>query len=186
MINHMARRGADVVYGIDESADARFRTRQRGGAAAGAESGASELFSCRFTASTGSWRSMRSWPSTCATRAWRTRSCWNRARRWRSIARARAKAGKVTVGRVCIDSGTARRSGGRHGDSRPPPSFGRRLRAADHRHQQAHGPDRKPAGNREPRIHVDGGRLRADAGGAAGGGEDAGSPPARKSGPIGA
>ena len=34
--------------------------------------------------------------------------------------------------------GLAGRSGRGHGDSRPPPSFRRRHRAADHRHQQAH------------------------------------------------
>ena len=29
MINHLARRGADVIYGIDEPAGARFRARHR-------------------------------------------------------------------------------------------------------------------------------------------------------------
>ena len=49
------------------------------------------------------------------------------------------KAGKVHVGRVCIDSGLGGRSGGGDGDSRPPASFRRRHRAAHHRHQQTPG-----------------------------------------------
>ena len=41
-----------------------------------------------------------------ALRAWRKRSFSKPAKRWRSITRARAEASRVTVGRVCIDSGS--------------------------------------------------------------------------------
>ena len=92
----------------------------------------------------------------------RDRSCWKPATRWRSTSTARARASKVTVGRVCIDSGTGRRRGGGHRDPRPPPSFRRRHRAADHRDQQAHRPQRKAAGDRQPRLLRGRGRLRPD------------------------
>ncbi len=50
-----------------------------------------------------------------------------------------------------------RRSGGGPGHPRPPPPFRRRLRAADYRHQQAHRQERGAARDREPRLRVAGG-----------------------------
>ena len=44
--------------------------------------------------------------SICAARAWRRRSCWRPARRWKSIATGARPGRQGTVGRVCIDSGT--------------------------------------------------------------------------------
>ena len=62
------------------------------------------------------------------------------------------KAAKVTVGRVCIDSGIVDEVVRGHGDPRPPAPFRRRLRAADHRHQQAYRADGESAGDRQPRL----------------------------------
>ena len=44
------------------------------------------------------------------------------------------------------------RRGGGDGDSRPPPSFRRRHRAAHHRHQPPDRPHGEPAGDRQPRL----------------------------------
>ena len=64
------------------------------------------------------------------------------------------KAGKVTGGPRLHRFRLGGRSGAGHRDPRPPASLRRRLRAADHRHQPAHRPAGKPAGNRQPRLHV--------------------------------
>ena len=69
------------------------------------------------------------------------------------------KAGKVPVGRVCIDSGSVDDVVRGDGDPRPPPSFRRRHRAADHRHQPADRPHGEPAGDRQPRLRGGGRRL---------------------------
>ena len=63
------------------------------------------------------------------------------------------KGDRVPVGRVCIDSGTLDDSRRGYRDPRPPAPLRGRLRAADHRHQQALRTERRLAGNREPRLH---------------------------------
>ena len=85
-------------------------------------------------------------------RAWKTRSFSKPARRSRSIPQGARKGEKVTVGRVCIDSGSLDDvvedmviRDRRH-------LVRRRLRAAHHRHQQTHRQERRPAGNRQPRL----------------------------------
>ena len=70
------------------------------------------------------------------------------------IDRAGARRAKKCSGPRVHRFGHHRRSGGGHRDSRPPPSFRRRLRAADHRHQQELGQERNAARNRQPRLHV--------------------------------
>ena len=81
---------------------------------------------------------------------------------------------KVQVGRVCIDSGTIDEvvediviRDRRH-------LIRGRLCFTDHRHQQALRQKRNAAGDREPRIHVFGGRLGPVAGSTPGGGPDGG------------
>ena len=100
---------------------------------------------------------MPRWRSICGTSGSKTRSCWKPATRWRSTSRARARRaghGGPRLHRFRL----AGRSGGGYRDPRPPASFGGRLRAADHRDQQAHRQERRPAGNRQPRLRV--GRRR--------------------------
>ncbi len=63
---------------------------------------------------------------------------------------------------------------GGDGDPRPAPPFGGRNRAADHRHQPPHRAYRSPARNCEPRIRPGGRRLRVSAIGAAGRGQNTG------------
>ena len=141
------RRGRDVR--IDESAAARFRTRQRRGIEAGAEPGAAAVSSFRFTANTGRWRSTRKLAEhlrlagledTFILETGETLEI-DQSRRAQRPARSQ-------VGRVCIDSGTIDDVVRGYRDPRPPASLRRRLRAADHRHQQAH----RPAGKVSPEM----------------------------------
>ncbi len=65
--------------------------------------------------------------------------------------------GARKAGRIPVGPGVHRfRQRGRgcrgHGDPRPPPSFRGRLRPAHYRHQQAHRQMGGPAGNRHPRL----------------------------------
>ena len=72
------------------------------------------------------------------------------------------KAGKITVGRVCIDSNSIGRDGRGPGHSRPPAPQRRRHRAADHRHQQADRQGGEVSGDRDARLrsqHERGRRL---------------------------
>ena len=62
------------------------------------------------------------------------------------------KAGKINVGRVCIDSNSMGDDGRGPGDSRPPAPQRRRHRAAHHRHQQADRQSGKFAGDRDARL----------------------------------
>ena len=96
------------------------------------------------------------------------------------------KAGRVPVGRVCIDSGSVDDVVRGDGDPRPPASFRRRHRAADHRHQPPDRPHGEPAGDRQPRIRLRRRGLRVHAERAPGGGQDPGRLQPRKRRPIGA
>ena len=106
MINHMARRGADVDLRLHESARPRLRPRQRRRVEADAEPGPPALLRAhpRRVPATGEAR--LAGPAPDAAWASKRPSSSKPARRSKSTAAARAKAAKVTVGRVCIDSGT--------------------------------------------------------------------------------
>ena len=62
------------------------------------------------------------------------------------------KAGKVTAGRVCIDSGSTTRCGGRPGHPRPPAPQRGWSGACHHHHQQAQRQGRERAGGGHPRL----------------------------------
>jgi ribonuclease J len=154
MINHMARRGCGVR--IDESAHPRFRPRQRGRAAPDSEPGAAEVFRA------GAWRvSPALTPRETGVALDAPGPEGNisvgirrhAGDRFGGRAQGSAGAGGARVHRLRHH----RRSGGRPGHSRPAPSIGGRLRAADHRHQQAHRQERGAARDREPRLRVAGG-----------------------------
>ena len=106
MIDHMSRRGADVLYGSMNPPLHVSGTRQRGGNEAGAEPGAAALLHAdprrvpaAFEARAAGGPPPLRWGS-------KKRSSWIRARSWRSTITARARPGGCTVGRVCIDSGS--------------------------------------------------------------------------------
>ena len=186
MINHLARRGADVVYG---TMNPPIHVSGHGSA--------EEL---RLVLNLVRPRYLRPDPRRIpadgqARRSWRQhlqplgpgriRSCSKPARRWRSTATARAKASRLPVGRVCIDSGTIdevvedmvirdRRHLSEDGFVLP-------IIAINKHTGRAEG----AAGNRQPRLHVDGGRLGAAAGSAASGAEDAESSTAEERGDWG-
>ena len=184
MMNHMARRGADIDLRQHESAGARVGSRQCGGTEAGAEPGSAALLHSdpRRISADGEAR------ATCAASAERRAGGDVRAgdrRNGRDRPRGARMGPKVPVGRVCIDSGSLdevvedivirdRRHLSEDGFVLP-----------DHRDQQAHRQERESAGDRIARLRFDGrrasscrkpgrwwrGRSRR---------------PARKSGPIGA
>ena len=82
----------------------------------------------------------------------------------------RTRHGRSRVHRLGI---AGRRRGG-HDHPRPAASVRRRFRSADHRDQQTHGQERDAAGDREPRLRLDGWRRRGtDARSPPGGGADA-------------
>ena len=93
MIDHMARRGADVLYGSMNPPLHVSGHGSVGRTETGAEPGAAALLRARSTANTGRWPSMRGWPSICATRAWKRPLCSNRADVWSSISHGARKGG---------------------------------------------------------------------------------------------
>ena len=104
MMNHMAKRGADIHLRHDESADPRLRPWQRGRAEAGAESGSAAVLHS----------DSRRIPADVATRplAQHLRSAGleetfvlESGETLEIDHAGRARGAKVTVGRVCIDSG---------------------------------------------------------------------------------
>jgi ribonuclease J len=103
MINHMAKRGADVIYGTMNPPRARLRPRQRGRAEAGAEPGAAALLRA----------DPRRVPAACQAReagqhlrhAGLEETFIMESGDTLEIDEDGARKGeKVTVGRVCIDS----------------------------------------------------------------------------------
>ena len=151
MINHLARRGADVVYGTMNPP-----VHVSGHASVEELKLVLNLVRPRyFVPVHGEYRQL----AKHATLAQHLRHAGPegvvRARNGRDAgnrpvgrAKGRARHGRPRLHRF----GITRRSGGGHRDSRPPASFRRRLRAADHRDQQAHGEERGFARDREPRI----------------------------------
>ena len=105
MIDHMSRRGADVLYGSMNPPIHVSGPRQRRGAAAGAESGAAEVLCADPRRVPAAFEAYPPGRAPALRRAWRRRFCSRPATCWNSTARRAQKAGRVTVGRVCIDSG---------------------------------------------------------------------------------
>jgi ribonuclease J len=90
MIDHMSRRGADVLYGstnppLHVSGHASVEEMKL------ILNLCARAISCRFTGSFASFPSTRAWPSTCASPAWRKASSWIRAKSSKSIIMARAR-----------------------------------------------------------------------------------------------
>ena len=71
MINHFAKRGADVIYGSHESARACVGSRQRRGAAAGPESGAAALFSSHPRRIPAAGQARLAGPASASARVWK-------------------------------------------------------------------------------------------------------------------
>ncbi len=160
MINHFAKRGADVIYGTMNPP-----------VHVSGHGSAEELrlvlnlvrpryFRADSRRVPADGEARLAGAASARARAWKRRSCSKPARRWRSIKQGARRGEKVHGGPRVHRFRDHRRSGGGHRHSRPPASFRRRLRAADHRHQQAHREERDAAGNREPRVHVAGGWHR--------------------------
>ena len=99
-----ARRRDDLRH--DESAGARLRARQRRRAETGAEPGAAALFRAHPRRVPAAGQARRAGLAPAQRRVSKIPSCSRPARRLRSTSRGARKGERVTVGRVCIDSGS--------------------------------------------------------------------------------
>ena len=151
MINHMARRGAEVVYGTMNPP-----VHVSGHGSAEELKLMLNLVRPRyFVPIHGEYRqtveARRAGPAPARTRP--GRDLHPRNRRDAGDRQPRRAQGRQGHGRPRLHRfGHHRRGGGGHRHPRPPPPLRRRLRAPHHRHQQAHRQAGGSAGDRHPRL----------------------------------